>query len=133
MKELEPPQEAVVSEVPEIVKSGLQGSWLANFFKKPEPIIVRSQDPEVIEYQDRFQADLDAQKHKSEAMEAYLFELKQKQEAFEKKMQEQHQELIRRQEEFEKRMQKQYEDTKADQAEIKSGIATLVEMMKKQN
>jgi len=83
VKELEPAQEASIPEVPEVVKYGLQGSWLANFFKKPEPIIVRSQDPEVA-YQDKLQADLNSQKLKTEAVEAHLLELKMNQEALEK-------------------------------------------------
>jgi len=72
--------------------------------KKSDPIILKSQDPEVIVFQDKLQADLDA--------------MTLKQEASEKKLQEQHQENIIRREEFEQRMHKQYEDTKADQLEI---------------
>lgn len=66
-------------------------------------------------------------------MEAHLLDLKLKQEAFEKKMQEQHLESIRKQEEFQSRVQKQHEETMAEQSKIKNGIATLLEMMKKQH
>jgi len=94
IKELEPTPEAETPYVPDIVKFGLQGYWLANFFKKPEPVIIRSQDHELIAYQDKLKAYLDAHKLKTEAVEAHLLELKLKIEAFEKTMQEHHQESI---------------------------------------
>ena len=118
LKEYETPQEAEFPEVPDIVKSGFQCSQLSHILKKSDPIILKSQDPEVIVFQDKLQADLDA--------------MTLKQEASEKKLQEQHQENIIRREEFEQRMHKQYEDTKADQLEIQSMVATLLDMMKKQ-
>jgi len=60
----------------------LQGSLLAHILKKPNPIILRSQDLEVIAFEDKLQADLG--------------DMKLKKNALEKKLQEQHQESIRR-------------------------------------
>lgn len=48
-------------------------------------------------------------------------------------MEEQHLESIRKKEEFQSRVQKQHEETMAEQSKIKNGIATLLEMMKKQH
>jgi len=42
------------SEVPEVLKSGLQGSWLAKFFTKPDQIIIKSQDPEMVQFKTRW-------------------------------------------------------------------------------
>jgi len=95
-KELEPAPETAIPKVPEVVKSGLQGSWLANFFMKQEPIILKSQDREVIAFQDKLQADMDSRKLKTEVVEACMLELKLKHEALEKKMQEKHLESIKR-------------------------------------
>jgi hypothetical protein len=55
--------------VPDIVKSGFQCSCLSHILKKPDPIILKSQDPEVISFQDKLQAELDAMKLKQEALE----------------------------------------------------------------
>jgi len=65
-------------------------------------------------------------------MEVHLLELKLKQEALEKKMQEQHLESTKSQEEFERNVQKQHEDTMVEQSKINDGISTLLKMMKKQ-
>lgn len=69
LKEYETPQEDEIPEVPDIVKSGFQCSCLSHILKKPDPIILKSQDPEVISFQDKLQAELDAMKLKQEALE----------------------------------------------------------------
>ena len=62
VKELEPAAEAEIPKVPDIVKSGFHCSWLAHILKKPYPIVLKSQDHEVILFQDKFQADMEKQK-----------------------------------------------------------------------
>ena len=48
--------------MPEIVKSGFQCSWLAHILEKPEPIVLKSQDPEVIHFQDKLQVNIEYHK-----------------------------------------------------------------------
>jgi len=57
-------------EVPEVVKSGLQGSWLSKFFAKLDQVIIKSQYPEVVQFQDKVKVDLQEQKLTTEAMKA---------------------------------------------------------------
>ena len=41
------------TEVPEIVKSGLQGCWLSHLFTNHKQVILKSQNPEVVLFQDQ--------------------------------------------------------------------------------
>jgi len=62
-------------EVPEILKSGLQASWLSKFFVKPDHIVIESQEPEIIQFQDKVEVDLQEQKMTTEAIIAQLMEV----------------------------------------------------------
>lgn len=62
-------------EVPEILKSGLQGSWISKFFTRPDQIVVKSQDPEMVQFQDKMEADMQEQKLTSKAVKAQLMEV----------------------------------------------------------
>jgi len=124
------------TEVQEIVKFGLQGSWLSKFFTKPENVILKSQNPEVVHFQDLMQADMKEWKLTTENVKAQLIEVMLEQ----KRHNELQAELIRKQEALEKKMQKQHEETLAKQAEMtkkqdetNAGIDALLEMMKKQH
>jgi len=50
------------TEVLEIVKSILQGSWLSKFVTKLEKVILKSQNPEVVHFQDQMEANMKEQK-----------------------------------------------------------------------
>lgn len=63
------------TKVLEIVKSGLQGSWLSKFFTNPKQVILRSQNPEVVLFQDHMQVDMKEQKLSTEAVKAQLMEV----------------------------------------------------------
>lgn len=82
------------SEVPEIVKCGLQGSWISKFLTKPEKGILKSQDPEVVLFQDQIQEDLEDQKLTTETVKVQLIEVMLKQ----KRHNEIQAEIIRKQE-----------------------------------
>jgi len=75
------------------------------------------------------------QKRQNDIQEALI----RKQEALEKRMQQQHlettrkqEEMAKKQEELERNMLKHHEETMAEQSKTNVGIAAIVEMMKKQ-
>ena len=153
VEELEPGAEAEIPEVPEIVKSGFQCSWLAHILRSQTLLCLRVKTLKSFCVKISYKLIWKNRKLTTKAEQAQLLEVKmeqkrqnniqeeliRKQEALEKRMHEQHLETIRKQEEMakkqeelERNMQKQLEETMAEQSKTNAGIASILEMMKKQ-
>lgn len=66
------PYEEIPKDVPKILKSGVQASWISKFFVKPNKIVLKRLDleePEMIQFQDKVEANLLEQKVKQKAMQ----------------------------------------------------------------
>jgi hypothetical protein len=117
-------------EIPQIVKIGLDTSWITSMFIKPEKVVIKRldlEDPEEVRLIEKLQEDLLDQKLISKDLKNQLTAVRQEQ----KRQTLIQEEQIRKQEELERNMKKQHRESLAEQAKINVGIATILEMMMK--